>query len=117
MKKKMTIDALAKATQDGFKAVRKDIGSLAKTTENEFQAVRQEIDQLAEITQNEFHAVRQEMDGNFSGVRATLKRLEAGQERVLEVVMDLPTRREFNGLEGKVEAMDVRLTSVERKVK
>lgn len=84
VKKKVTIDTLARMTQDEF----------ARMGER-FDAVDARFD---------------EMDTRFDKMDATLK-------TVLDVVLEIPSKKAFNRLENKAESIDARLTSVERKVK
>jgi len=71
------------------------------------------IDTLARMTQNEFSRV----DERFDKIDNTLLELKKGQERLLEVVLDIPSKKSFERLENKVDSMEIRLSRVERKVK
>ena len=84
MKKKMTIDSLARMTAEQF----------AKVDER-FDAMDARFDK---------------MDARFDKMDGTLK-------TILDVVLEIPSKKAFNRLENKVESIDARLTSVERKVK
>jgi len=42
-------------------------------------------------------------------------KLQAGQERILAVLLEIPSKKAFERFETKVEAIDARLTSIERK--
>ena len=64
------------------------------------------IEKLAQMTQGEFSR----MDARFDKVDMTLK-------TILDVVLEIPSKKAFERLENKVENIDLRLTSVERKVK
>ena len=71
------------------------------------------IDILARMTQDEFSRIGERfdaMDSRFDKMDGTLK-------TILDVVLEIPSKKAFNQLETKVEAIDARLTSVERKVK
>ena len=69
------------------------------------------IDTLARMTQDQFERI----DDRFDRIDTTLIELKEGQQRILEIVLDIPSKKAFNRLETKVDAIDVRLTSVERK--
>ena len=84
MKKKVTVDALARMTADQFNRV-----------DERFDSVDVRFDKI---------------DERFNKVDAALK-------TVLDVVLEIPSKKAFERLENKVQGIDVRLTSVERKVK
>ena len=84
MKKKMTIDSLARMTAEQF----------AKVDER-FDAVDARFDKV---------------DNDMAEMKSTLK-------TVLDVVLEIPSKKSFGRLEDKVQSIDTRLTSVERKVK
>lgn len=74
------------------------------------------IDKLAEMTQEQFSHI----DERFDGVDERLGRLEAGQERleaglkqVLDVVLEIPSKKAFERFETRTEA---RFTALEKKV-
>ena len=78
------------------------------------------IDTLARMSQDQFAKI----DERFDGVDATLTelkagqhRLEAGQQRILDVLLEIPSKKAFERLDNKVQTFDARLTSIERKVK
>ena len=71
------------------------------------------IDKLARMTQNQFS----DMGERFDQIDNTLLELKEGQKRILDIVIEIPSKKAFQRLEDKVERIDVRLTSVERKVK
>ena len=71
------------------------------------------IDKLARMTQDEFSV----MGERFDKVDNTLFELKEGQKRLLEIVLDIPSKKAFGRLEDKVQTIDARLVSVERKVK
>jgi len=77
------------------------------------------IDTLARMTQDQFSKI----DERFDGVDATLsqlkegqQKLEAGQQRIIDVLLEIPSKKAFERLDNKVQTFDARLTSVERKV-
>ncbi|TSC74304.1 MAG: hypothetical protein G01um101444_330 [Parcubacteria group bacterium Gr01-1014_44] len=74
---------------------------------------RMTVDELAIITNNQFNRVDErfdQMDVRFDKMDHTLK-------NILDVVLEIPSKKAFERLENKVQTMDLRLTSVERKVK
>ncbi|MEK7138639.1 MAG: hypothetical protein AAB799_00465 [Patescibacteria group bacterium] len=71
------------------------------------------IDTLARMTQDEFSRIGETLIELKDGQQ----RLETGQQRILDVLLEIPSKKAFEHLETKVQAIDVRLTSVERKVK
>ena len=71
------------------------------------------IDKLARMTQDEFSV----MGERFDRIDNTLFELKEGQKRLLEIVIEIPSKRAFGRLEDKVQTIDARLASVERKVK
>ena len=78
------------------------------------------IDTLARMTQNEFSKIDERFDAvdkRFNGIDNTLQELKRGQKRLLEVVLELPSKKVIERLDDKVQSFDARLTSVERKVK
>ncbi len=75
------------------------------------------IEKLARMTQDEFSRMSESIDARFDRVEDTLHELKEGQKRILEVALEIPSKKAFERLENKVEGIDLRLTSVERKVK
>lgn len=78
------------------------------------------IDTLARMTQDEFSRIGERFDGidnTLLELKGGQQRLEAGQQRIIDVLLEIPSKKAFNRLETKVESIDARLTSVERKVK
>ena len=71
------------------------------------------IDTLAQMTAGQFNRV----DERFDSVDDSLQELKAGQKRILDVLLEIPSKKAFERLETKVQTIDARLTSVERKVK
>jgi len=84
MKKKITIDTLARMTQDQFSEIDK-----------RFDAVDARFDQI---------------DKRFDKIDNTLK-------TVLDVVLEIPSKKAFDRLDNKVQAFGIRLASVEKKVR
>lgn len=66
------------------------------------------IDKLAQMTQEQFSHI----DEQFSDVKDDLRSLKVGQERILEVLLEIPSKTAFNRFQVKTEA---RLTSLEKK--
>ena len=71
------------------------------------------IEKLAQMTQGEFSR----MDARFDKVDMTLNKMNSTLKTVLDIVLKIPSKKAFERLENKVENIDARLTSVERKVK
>ena len=91
MKKKITIDVLARMTQDEFSRMNERFDAV----DTRFDAVDARFDT---------------MDKRFDKMDNTLK-------TILDVVLEIPSKKAFARLEDKVQTIDARLTSVERKVK
>lgn len=75
------------------------------------------IDKLARMTQGEFSRMDEKFEARFDKVDNRLDKIDATLKTVLDVVLEIPSKKVFEHLENKVESIDVRLTSVERKVK
>lgn len=88
VKKKMTIDNLARMTQDEFSRMSDSIDARFDTVDVRFDKVEERLDK----------------------VDSTLK-------TILDVVLELPSKKAFERLDDKVQTFDTRLTAVERKVK
>ena len=78
------------------------------------------IDTLARMTQDEFWR----MGERFDSVESTLielkegqLKLQAGQERIMDVLLEIPSKKAFERLDNKVQTFDARLMFVEKKVK
>lgn len=71
-----------------------------------------DIEKLAEITANEFGVVYDRMDK----MDAKIDQLVDGQKRILEVVLELPSKKVIEKLVHKVEDIDERVTVIERKI-
>lgn len=77
------------------------------------------IDTLARMTQDEFSRMGErfdKIDERFNGVDARFDKLDSTLKTVLDVVLEIPSKKAFDRLDNKVQAFDARLTSVERKV-
>ncbi|MDP3792581.1 MAG: hypothetical protein Q8Q89_02520 [bacterium] len=78
------------------------------------------IDTLARMTQDEFSRMGErfdQIDERFNAVGARFDKLDSTLKTVLDVVLEIPSKKAFGRLEDKVQFIDARLTSVERKVK
>ena len=71
------------------------------------------IDSLARMTQDEFAR----MGETLTELKGGQQRLEAGQQRILDVLLEIPSKKAFERLDNKVQSFDARLTFVERKTK
>ena len=71
------------------------------------------IDTLARMTQDEFTRVGE----TLTELKDGQQRLETGQQRILDVLLEIPSKKAFERLDNKVQSFDARLTSVERKAK
>lgn len=74
------------------------------------------IDTLARMTQDEFSRVGERLDNMETRFDARFDKLDSTLKTVLDVVLEIPSKKAFGRLEDKVQSIDVRLTSVERKV-
>ena len=90
MKKKVTVDILARMTQDEFSRM----GERFDAVDDRFEAV----------------------DARFDKVDERLAKMDTTLRTVLDVVLEIPSKKAFLRLEDKVQTIDTRLTSVERKV-
>jgi len=84
IKKKMTIDSLARMTAEQFT----------------------KVDERFDVVDARFDKV----DNDMAEMKSTLK-------TVLDVVLEIPSKKAFNRLDDKVQTFDARLMSVEKKVK
>ena len=84
IKKKMTIDSLARMTAEQFT----------------------KVDERFDVVDARFDKV----DNDMAEIKSTLK-------TVLDVVLEIPSKKAFNRLDDKVQTFDARLMSVEKKVK
>ncbi len=81
MKKKMTIDTLARMTQDEF-------ARMGESIDARFDAVDKRFDKV---------------DKQFMKLDVTLK-------TILDVVLEIPSKKAFERLENKVTSMDIRVS-------
>jgi len=78
------------------------------------------IDSLAQMTAEQFAKVDERFDGvdkRFDAMDTRFDKMDSTLKTILDVVLEIPSKKAFNRLETKVESIDARLTSVERKVK
>ena len=78
------------------------------------------INTLARITAEQFTRVDErfdKVDTRFDAMDARFDKMDSTLKTILDVVLEIPSKKAFNRLENKVEGIDVRLTAVERKVK
>ena len=71
------------------------------------------IDTLARMTQNEFSKI----DEHFDAVDKRFDKVDNTLKTILDVVLDMPSKKVIERMGDKVQSFDARLTSVERKVK
>jgi len=78
------------------------------------------IDNLARMTQDEFARIDEKfnaVDVRFDKIDETLSKMNTTLKTVLDVVLEIPSKKAFERLNDKVQSFDTRLTAVERKVK
>ena len=78
------------------------------------------IDKLARMTADEFSEVYKrfdKVDERFDRVDVRFDQMDHKLQTILDVVLEIPSKKAFERLENRVEGMDFRLTAVERKVK
>jgi len=69
------------------------------------------IDKLAQMTANQFARV----DERFDAIDARFDKVDGTLKTILDVVLEIPSKKAFQRLENKVDTIDARLTAVERK--
>ncbi|MBI2676536.1 MAG: hypothetical protein HYX21_01095 [Candidatus Yanofskybacteria bacterium] len=97
MKKKVTIDTLARMTQDEFSRV----GERFDKMDERFDKMDERFDKMDERFDK--------MDERFDKMDSTLK-------TVLDVVLEIPSKKEFERLDNKVQILDAELTSIKRRI-
>ena len=78
------------------------------------------IDTLARMTQDQFAKIDERFDAvdiRFDKVDERLSKMDTTLKTILGVVLEIPSKKAFERLENKVQTIDTRLTSVERKIK
>ena len=78
------------------------------------------IDALAQMTADQFSRVDERFDAvdvRFDKIDEHFNKVDATLKTVLDVVLEIPSKKAFSRLEDKVQTIDARLTSVERKIK
>ena len=71
------------------------------------------IDGLARMTAEQFAKV----DERFDSMDARFDKMDGTLKTILDVVLEIPSKKAFNRLDDKVQTFDARLMSVEKKVK
>ena len=77
------------------------------------------IDTLARMTQDEFSNMGERfntVDAHFDNVDERLNKMDSTLKTILDVVLEIPSKKAIERLENKVQTYDVRLTSVEKRV-
>ena len=75
------------------------------------------IDTLARMTQDEFSRMDGKFEARFDKVDNDMVEMKSTLKTVLNVVLEIPSKKAFNRLDDKVQTFDARLMSVEKKVK
>ncbi len=75
------------------------------------------VNKLARMTQDEFSRIDEKFETRFDKIDTTLNQMQHTLKNVLDVVLEIPSKKAFGRLEDKVQGMDIRLTVVEKKVK
>lgn len=85
------------------------------------------IEKLARMTQDEFSVMGERFDAvdtrfdkvdeRLNNMDITLNKMNSTLKTVLDVVLEIPSKKALGRLEDKVQTIDARLASVERKVK
>ncbi|MEK7121482.1 MAG: hypothetical protein AAB857_02125 [Patescibacteria group bacterium] len=78
------------------------------------------IDKLARMTQDQFSKIDERfdaVDARFDKVDARFDKMDTTLKTILDVVLEIPPKKALGRLEDKVQTMDARLASVERKFK
>ena len=91
MKRKLTIDDLARLGQKQFKA-------LQYSLENGFASVTRQFESI----DNRFKSI----DNGFESIDSRLNRLEKGQESIFAILLDLPSKKAYERLEKKVNSLE-----------
>ena len=77
------------------------------------------IDILARMTQDEFSRVGErfdKIDERFDDVDTRFDKMDGTLKTILDVVLEIPSKKEFERLENKVQTIDARLMSVEKRI-
>ncbi len=70
------------------------------------------IDTLARMTQDEFSRTA----GRFDKIDNRLGKMDATLKTILDVVLEIPSKKAFERLENKVQVLDAELASIERRI-
>lgn len=60
------------------------------------------IDALARMTQNEFVRMDEKFEARFDKIDERLSKMDSTLKTVLDVVLEIPSKKAFEHLEGKV---------------
>ena len=71
------------------------------------------IESLARMTQDEFSVIGE----RFDKVDARFEKIDHALKNILDVVLEIPSKKSFEHLEAKVQTIDTRLASVKRRVR
>lgn len=75
------------------------------------------IDTLARMTQDQFAKIDERFDSMEAKFEARFDKVDSTLKTVLDVVLEIPSKKAFERLDNKVQTFDARLTSVEKRVK
>ena len=70
------------------------------------------IDSLARITAEQFSKVDERLDSMEAKFEARFDKVDSTLTTVLDVVLEIPSKKAFNRLDDKVQTFDARLMSV-----
>ena len=70
------------------------------------------IDDLARMTQDQFSVV----DERFDKLEAGQQRIESGIQKVLDIVLELPSKKVIERLTHKVEDLDEEVAAIKSKL-
>jgi hypothetical protein len=74
------------------------------------------IDKLARMSQDQFSRIDERFDSMETKFEARFNKIDNTLKTVLDVVLEIPSKKAFERLENKVNIMDVELASVQRKI-
>lgn len=77
------------------------------------------IDKLARMSADQFSRIDERfdlVDKRFDKVDQRLDKIDNTLKTVLDVVLEIPSKKAFERLENKVNIMDVELASVQKKI-
>lgn len=79
--------------------------------------VKMTIEKLAGMTQDEFAKIDERFDTLETNMETQFGKVNNTLKTILDIVLEIPSKKSFDRLEDKVGRIDIKLTSVERKVK